>query len=204
MDPFSAQRYEESAIAGLEQAVAAQAAGSATYDKDAVLAIIRLYALYPHRLQGSVMVHALGLALKQLPTGDFHHCIHMIPDSVQSEEPVSVMVNMAALLESGAFCKFWEAAKQCRDLLNTIDGFDASIRNFILGVLKATYTRAKASYVAALLDVSEGELKAMAAAEGVQVEGDAVTFTASDAQNRVRQPDLMNMPQLAKFLTTVS
>ena len=54
-----------------------------TYDRDANLALLRLYNFEPEMVHGQTLANVLLLALMRLPEVDFSLLLHLIPSSIQ-------------------------------------------------------------------------------------------------------------------------
>merc|ERR1719399_1745895 len=100
--PEGAKRYNPDTIPDLEAAAEAQLR-SGEFDLDASLALLVLYQIFPERTDVGAVSKILRMAFAQLPRGDFDVCLHLVPASLQAEEPVASLVVLADLANNGEF-----------------------------------------------------------------------------------------------------
>ena len=160
-------RYNPDTIPELE-AAAKEQLRSGQFDLDASLALLVLYQMFPGRTDVGAVSDILRLALAQLPKGDFDVCLHLVPASLQAEEPVASLVVLADLANNGEFEELWGLvrAPATRDLLAAVPGFDSAVREFAAVSLGRTFARVKPSMLEANLGLKGGELDAFCQARG--------------------------------------
>lgn len=91
---------------------------SNTFDLDANLALLRFYQFQPTAVKPALLAKVLLKALMQLPGQDFKVCVHLVPERLQADGPVAQALNLAGLVETTEFGKFWAAcAGEAKDLV---------------------------------------------------------------------------------------
>ena len=162
-----ASRYNPDTIPELE-AAAKEQLRTGQFDLDASLALLVLYQMFPERTDVGAASDILRLALAQLPRGDFDVCLHLVPASLQAEEPIASLVVLADLANNGEFEELWglSRAPATRELLAEVPGFDAAVREFAAVSLGRTFARVKPSMLEANLGLKGGELEAFCQARG--------------------------------------
>ncbi len=124
--------------------------------------------MFPGRTDVGAVSDILRLALAQLPKGDFDVCLHLVPASLQAEEPVASLVVLADLANNGEFEELWGLvrAPATRELLAAVPGFESAVREFAAVSLGRTFARVKPSMLEANLGLKGGELEAFCQARG--------------------------------------
>ena len=153
----AADRYNPEAVPPMEQYVDQQIA-SKTFDLSTNLVLLRMYQFFPERTNSTVLVKVLVKALTQLPGNDFALRVHLVPHHFQLEEPIANPKNLAELAETMRFKDFWEAASKCRNLWESIPGFEECIRKFALHAVGLTFSRINKKRLGEILSLTGGEL----------------------------------------------
>ena len=206
------EAYVRAQVSAVASTLVASESPDVQYCFDANRTLIKLYQFFPH-LEGEVGMTitslAAFLALLQFPSTDFISLTCLIPERVQSMEPMTTLVRCAELLESCHFSDFWPEFRKLgvpeygaqpgetvvsedRKLLsNAVNGSTAStqIRENMIKMLARTYRSAPLAVVLAALDLKDAEsLMAFGSKVMVEggkspivetVEGDFVTFAAT-------------------------
>mmetsp|Transcript_1730 Transcript_1730/g.5024 ORF Transcript_1730/g.5024 Transcript_1730/m.5024 type:complete len:213 (-) Transcript_1730:1142-1780(-) len=133
-----AEKYNPNKMEELQKHVAAQVANG-SYDRDANLALLRLYNFEPEMVDGQTLANVLLLALMRLPEVDFSLLLHLIPNSSQDLPLINAVISLDRKLESFQFMQFWQEADQLREILNPIVGFYDAVRRYILHSLLNTF-----------------------------------------------------------------
>ncbi|KXS20525.1 ARM repeat-containing protein [Gonapodya prolifera JEL478] len=128
-------RYNPENIEVLERYVTTQL-NSDTYDRDANLALLKLYQFNPDPRNLEYVAAVLAKALTALPDPDFNLCLALITDDALNTHPVLQQLWEAQqLLERCSFVEFWrfvEDHAEVRDgALDACKGFDEHVRDFI-------------------------------------------------------------------------
>eukprot|EP01097_Dermamoeba_algensis_P005268 TRINITY_DN3343_c0_g1_i1.p1 TRINITY_DN3343_c0_g1~~TRINITY_DN3343_c0_g1_i1.p1 ORF type:complete len:228 (+),score=49.30 TRINITY_DN3343_c0_g1_i1:33-686(+) len=131
-----------------------------TYDLEANLAILKLYQFSPDKIKPQIVAKIVVKALMNMPNPDFLFTSSLIPEKLYNSEPISLLINLARLLESCRFTEFWTETSKVKELLSTVPGFDEAVRTFIISVLRMTYQTISKEYVGQLLNLSGAELDA--------------------------------------------
>ena len=203
-------RYDPNALEQLEPYVTAQCEGK-TYDLDANLAVLKLYQFHPECNNVPVVVRILLKALMNLPANDYFLCSCLVPQAVHELEVVASVAKLAGLLETCSFREFWKTLAPLRgDAVPEIAGFDDAIREFALKTVAITYQAVPQEHLLASLNVDAAALKALVAAKGWAVEGDAVKVPPNDDNTaNSRKPEEIDsveirQDQMTKILASIS
>jgi hypothetical protein len=127
-----------------------------TYDFEANHAILKLYQFHPEKINLTVVTNILIKALTVLPKPHFLLAICLIPESVQTTEEVSGLMQLFSYLETAQFKKFWSHIQKTPTLkqaLQSVPSFTNAIRKYMVGVLKMTYQTISKEYLASLLNL---------------------------------------------------
>lgn len=146
-----AESFKESAIAPLEAAVAAAGPSAARAGR----ALLRLYQLYPARLERERVIAALALALVELPRNDFQLALYLVPAALRGDAAVLALEECEKLLQVGRFAALWAKARDpaLAGPLAAIAGFAHGIRSFMLAVLNRMYVRIELAELGNYLDL---------------------------------------------------
>merc|ERR1712034_46657 len=167
-------RYNPENLQTLEHYVQMQAFEQ-TYNLGANLAVLKLYQFNPSLFKETVTCQILLKALMNLPHTDFILCKCLIIENHQSSEGVNKVIEFANLLEICEFKQFWNELEQSKDLIEGINGFEKSIRQFIASVLNVTYQNISKNMLIDLLGgISEEELVDFSEQYGWEVNEDTV------------------------------
>ncbi|KAJ3013923.1 Eukaryotic translation initiation factor 3 subunit K [Thoreauomyces humboldtii] len=132
-------RYNPQNIEVLEKYVDDNMANDA-YDRDACLAVLKLYQFNPTFNNSVVVCNILALALGALPDADFSLCLYMLSEEVLADSEVAKLVALHTLLQQAKFAAFWESlATDARDLVAPYIRFDDRIREYVSGTLAIAY-----------------------------------------------------------------
>jgi len=176
---IESNRYNIEILPQLENYVQYQIEKHA-YHFEANLTVLKFYQFHPEKTQKFIIGQILTKALMNLPNTDFALCMYLIPEKLHNEEPVRILSSLAHLLESAQFEAFWEEANTCRELLNTIPGFDDSVRGFIISLVSQTYGTITKTSLGELLHMHGTDLDALINARGWKQSGETVTFAGLD------------------------
>ncbi len=135
----------------------AQLAGTAPYSLDCLLAVLRLYLIFPDTSKPAIVSGSLLLALHRLPESDFSLCLHLVPERAQAEADVTHLVSLAGHLEACRFKDFWAAATAPGSCTAgaAAAGFAAAARSYIGGTLASAYRSLPSSLAAEALNFGE-------------------------------------------------
>jgi len=146
------RRYDPAIIPQLEAYVKDQLEQD-TYDVSANLALLKLYLLHPDETKVEIIEGILLKALTAFPATDFALCMYQIPEKHHAS--LKEVKDLAQLLETAKFKSFWKANL---DLLTQAKGWQQKVRNFIAGVISATYRSIRKEQLMELLDLPAEEL----------------------------------------------
>lgn len=132
---------------------------SGSYDLEANLAILKLYAIYPEESNNDVTQKVLLKAMMNYPSTDFSLCIYQIPEGKVAE--LKDVMKLATLLETAKFKQFWKEADSV-ELLKQAKGWEASVRKFVASVVSATYRAIGTAALAELLNLKENSKEMLA------------------------------------------
>ncbi|XP_067120890.1 eukaryotic translation initiation factor 3 subunit K [Centruroides vittatus] len=175
-------RYNPENLQTLHKYVEIQARENA-YDLEANLAVLKLYQFNPQKFQKHVVEQILLKALTNLPHTDFVLCKCLIDQSHFDKSNIKEIIELHDLLEMAKFKEFWEKIATMKDI-NTINGFEDSIRKFICHIINITYQRVSKSELAVLLgNVEESQLATWMSKYGWKDIGDGMVFVANQEEN---------------------
>uniref|UniRef100_A0A023FGE5 Eukaryotic translation initiation factor 3 subunit K n=1 Tax=Amblyomma cajennense TaxID=34607 RepID=A0A023FGE5_AMBCJ len=173
-------RYNPENLVRLEQYVKVQASEN-VYDLEANLAVLKLYQFNPANFNNSVVVAILLKALTNLPHTDFVLCKCLIDQEKLVDSDIKLALHLHYLLEMCDFPRFWEAVKG-KLLLQSISGFNDSIRKFVCYVVNMTYQHIDKALLSDFLDVSGAELQMWIQRNGWQDLGNGSVFVANQEE----------------------
>jgi len=212
MDPQSVDsliannRYNIEILPQLETYVKHQVQNQA-YHFEANQTILKFYQFHPEKTQKMIVGQILCKALMNLPHYDFMMSLYLLPEKLHEEEPVKTLAGLAHFLETCRFAEFWVEAKTCRELLNTIPGFDDSIRGFIIGVVTSTYQTIPKDFLAQTLNMSGTDLDALITARGWSQTADSVSFPKVDDSVKMKKMlggEAIKFEDLARILGSLT
>lgn len=157
----SVDRYNPINIPRLEEYVHLQL-DEGFYDRDANLAILKLYQFNPGVSTKSLdtTIEILIKSLTALPDPDFNLSLALLSEDVMEDETIERLIALQQLLEQHRFESFWNLIENdhgnldnqnindenghinripLRLVLQTCQDFDASIRDFVALTLSITY-----------------------------------------------------------------
>ena len=198
MTLLRSRRYDPSILPKLEEFVDYQVSHQFC-DSSTNLAVLKLYQFYPDKYNPSTVSKILIKALMNLPSTDFLCALYLIPDRKQVDEPIPVITQLQALLETGHFKDFWETSGTCADLLASVPGSIDAVREFMVSVIGRTYKSIDKSTLCELLNLdSPGVDEIIAKQKWEQSEG--VIDLPSNEENQPRPPTVdeqLNFRQVA-------
>eukprot|EP00927_Polykrikos_kofoidii_P043151 TRINITY_DN3720_c0_g3_i2.p1 TRINITY_DN3720_c0_g3~~TRINITY_DN3720_c0_g3_i2.p1 ORF type:complete len:221 (+),score=57.10 TRINITY_DN3720_c0_g3_i2:3-665(+) len=131
-----------------------------SYDIDANLALLKLFLLHPQEqskeARVEIMEKVLLKSLMAFPAADFSLCMYQIPLTYHSQ--LKEVLHLAQWLELAKFTKFWKDAESVEALKQAV-GWQTAVRNFIAGVVSATYRSIKIDQLADLLNLPSGDME---------------------------------------------
>ncbi|GFE53288.1 SAC3 GANP family protein [Babesia ovis] len=137
-------RFNIAGLAALTEYLTEQMANSDAYSLENNVAILKIYTLYPHIADPTVIQKILVQCLTQLPANDFNICIAQVPLPTQEHPVIAQVVSLHNMLQNCLFHKFWDAArKTMADNSNVtfleVPGLTDSVRRFVLDVVPLVY-----------------------------------------------------------------
>jgi translation initiation factor 3 subunit K len=186
---LQSKRYDPAILPRLEEYVDYQVS-TRFCDADTNLAVLKLYQFSPDRYNPGVVAKILIKALMALPATDFLCALYLIPERRQVDEPIPVITQLAAFLETGQFKEFWEASGACADLLASVPGSLDAVRVFMLSVIARTYKTIDKPVLAQLvhLDKDDLELSRVIASNGWKEDDKGVIVIPPNDENQPRPP----------------
>ncbi|CAA7400744.1 unnamed protein product [Spirodela intermedia] len=144
--------YNPDILPDLENYVNEQVS-SQTYSLDANLCLLRHYQFEPERMSIQIVVRILVKALMALPAPDFNLCLFLIPERVQMEEQIKMLIVLSHYLETARFHQFWDEAAKNRSILEVVPGFEQAIQAYAIHVLSLTYQKVPRPVLAEAINV---------------------------------------------------
>lgn len=175
-------RYNPENLQTLHKYVEIQARENA-YDLEANLAVLKLYQFNPQKFQKSVVEQILLKALTNLPHTDFVLCKCLIEQIYFEQSDIKEIIHLHDLLEMSKFREFWAEIKDMTKI-ETINGFEDSIRKFICHIINITYQRVSKSELSELLgNLDDNQLSVWMSKYGWKDIGDGLVFVANQEEN---------------------
>ncbi|KAI9033129.1 armadillo-type protein [Hyaloraphidium curvatum] len=153
----SVERYNPEKIPALEGYLDSQLRND-TYDRDANLALLKLYQFNPDLLNPDVAAAALVKALTALPDPDFGLCCCLLTDEVCAQTALVILTKMQQMLETASFKEFWAFLKEneeARRIVDICSNFDDRVRDFIARTLAAAYQSVSIKLVGEWLELDD-------------------------------------------------
>ncbi|KAF6256180.1 eukaryotic translation initiation factor 3k [Scenedesmus sp. NREL 46B-D3] len=202
MEVRGVERYQPEKLPVLERNLEEQAAGASSYSLDVATAAFRLYQLQPSLARRDLIARVLLRALAQMPKQDYRILIHMLPEKLVAEEPVSSVVLLAQHLEACNLQDFWAATGSCRDTISKVPGFQDAIRAYVLHSISITFQRVSMRVLADWLKLEGSALQQLLADKakaGWKVQGDVVCLPLNAFNQAVqkRTQDLISFEAVA-------
>mmetsp|Transcript_27515 Transcript_27515/g.37987 ORF Transcript_27515/g.37987 Transcript_27515/m.37987 type:complete len:207 (+) Transcript_27515:151-771(+) len=183
MEVVGADRYNPQLLPQLEKNVDHQVQ-KGTYNLDTNLCLLRLYQLYPERVDMNVLFRLLLKSLMALPSMDYELCLHLVAEKHSSEEPLKSLKLLSGALSSAKFQQFWNIYNTMKDKLESTPGFKEKCRAYIVHVLYSVYQRVPKAYLGEALAIEGMALDAFVEAQcvstGWTVDGDMLVFPANE------------------------
>ncbi|WIA43891.1 hypothetical protein OEZ86_010301 [Tetradesmus obliquus] len=202
MEVRGVDRYQPEKLAVLERNLEEQITGTAKYSLDVATAVFRLYQLQPSVARKELIARALLKALSQMPQQDYRILIHLLPERLVAEEPVSSVVLLAQHLEACNLQDFWAATGSCKDTISKVPGFQDAIRNYVLHSLSITFQRVSLRVLGDWLKLDGSALQQLLADKakaGWKVQGEVVCLPLNAFNTAVqkRKADLISFEAVA-------
>jgi len=195
------ERYNPAILPQLEAYVEEQVTGG-TYDREANLAVLKLYQFYPEKTNLATLIRILIKALMNLPHTDFTLCLYLISERTQDEKELVALKEAHDLLETAQFSEFWSRLEREDDtakLLKAIPGFVGAIQHFIVSVLTLTYQNIPTQTLMETLRLEEGQLSAFVATHADwRKEGDIIAFPRTEF-NQAKQKKIKEHIDMTKM-----
>jgi len=174
------ERYNPDNIKTLEHYVELQAREQG-YDLEANLALLKLYQFNPTYYRLDVVVQILMKALTSLPNTDFILCKCLLTQDILEDTNIKTILYLADLLEMCEFKTFWKEINNEGQLVNSIVGFEDSIRKFVCHVISITYQTIEEVVLQELLGlVDENAIKVWTDKYGWKMKDSLVSITSQE------------------------
>ncbi|KAJ3179943.1 hypothetical protein HDU85_004227 [Gaertneriomyces sp. JEL0708] len=192
-------RYNPQNIPVLEAYVESQLQ-SDFYDRDACLAVLKLYQFNPVCSNNDVICNILSLALGALPDADFNLCLYMLNEDVMGDESVDQLVQLDRLLEQARFTEFWSVLSTT-SLLTSSPHFARKIRDYISVTIAIAYQTINLARLSAYLNLEGKDLEQFVGSKGWTIAGDDVELPVGK-ENMVR-PSVVQEEVKFEMLTKI-
>jgi len=197
----SLERYEPTSIDVLEEYVRVNV-GNKSHHLEANLALVKLYQLYPKRLNLNVLELILAQALMNPKEQAFHLSLCMLPEKVCKEESIVKLTHLNDALNNAQFFEFWDKVRGSENVISNLPGFEEEIRDFIFDECSRAYKKASVPGIGAALGLSS-PLQYLEA-RGSTVQGGDVIFSTSEASEpKVASRDSILFSQLSGILSSL-
>ena len=199
------KRFEPEIIPTLEDHLRAQCEQQ-TYDKEANLALLKLYQFHPTQTKLDVVSLLLLKSLMHLPNNDYRMCTYLCSEQIFSDPTVVAIVQAASHLEKCAFRSFWaHLASSLTELIPTIAGFEEAIRTFMLDTMQCLYQSVPIAHVRESLNVNDSSLKPIIEARSWAVDGEIVKIPLNEnnqARPQTIEQGSIDAQQMVQMLRT--
>ena len=153
-----------------------------TYHKEANIALLKMYTLFPECHHNLTVCLILLKALAALPDADFVLCKSLIPHTKHKDPGIAKIFKMHQYLERCQFNEFWRFLKENEDIIKGVTGFKESILTYMRGVVQLTYKSLDRDLLSDLLCIKGKELDNTIAKEGWKLGEDGVVEVKSSAE----------------------
>ena len=120
--------YDCDEMLELEKYIDGQVNQSIDYDFDTNLYVLKMYSLYPSKVNDEVVCKILIKSLMSLPSSDFTSLVYLIPIVLDNNDKVNTVLNIGQSLEEGDFDKFWQSYTKNEKLFSKYKNFEFEIR----------------------------------------------------------------------------
>ncbi|KAI8998237.1 hypothetical protein BC832DRAFT_623328 [Gaertneriomyces semiglobifer] len=192
-------RYNPQNIPVLEAYVESQLQND-FYDRDACLAVLKLYQFNPVCSNNDVICNILSLALGALPDADFNLCLYMLNEDVMGDESIDQLVQLDRLLEQARFTEFWSVLSTT-SLLTSSPHFARKIRDYISVTIAIAYQTISLARLSAYLNLEGKDLEQFVGSKGWTIAGDDVELPIGK-ENMVR-PSVVQEEVKFEMLTKI-
>lgn len=153
----SVERYNPEKIPALEAYLDAQLKED-SYDRDANLALLKLYQFNPDLHNVDVIGAVLVKTLTAMPDPDFNLACCLLSEDICAQTPITTLTKLQELLETASFKDFWAMLREneeARRLVDVCSNFDDRVRDFIARIVAITYQAVDVALVSEWLDLDE-------------------------------------------------
>mmetsp|Transcript_28632 Transcript_28632/g.44002 ORF Transcript_28632/g.44002 Transcript_28632/m.44002 type:complete len:229 (+) Transcript_28632:113-799(+) len=197
-DLLQGDAYAADVLPKLESYLQAQMSSSSSatelYSADANRTLLKHYLFHPEKASEQKVSHVLFLSLLQFPSSDFNHLTCLIPEKLQSMEPIATLNRCMELLDACQFSTFWEVYNDSLCCYSDDDTLRSmaleskeSMGHSILKVLALTHSKAPLHVLDTSLQIDDliGILKESPIVSKINTDDNVVEFVAT-AQNTKR------------------
>ncbi|KNC99689.1 uncharacterized protein SPPG_05069 [Spizellomyces punctatus DAOM BR117] len=199
-------RYNPQNIPVLESYVEEQMERD-VYDRDACLAVLKLYQFNPTFNNIEVVTNILGLALGALPDPDFNLCLYMLNEDILTDNSVEKLIHLHHLLEQAKFQEFWaylNTTEGARDLVAKYLHFDRRIREYASVTVGIAYQAIEKERLGEYLALEGVDLDQWIAEKGWNVDKDSKLVNLPISKENQARPvivqESIKFEQLTKII----
>ena len=170
-----------------------------------LLAVLRLYLVFPETAKQPVVASCLATALQRLPDAHFSLCLHLVPEALQSDGEVSQLVQLHSSLDACSWKAAWATAASCPR--TATPAFSDALRRYVASTLAAVYRSLPADVAVEALNLARGDDAALAAwvaqQPGWALQGGVITVPRSESNEPkpVTVGEAIPFAQLVTLLT---
>ncbi|KAI8811514.1 armadillo-type protein [Cladochytrium replicatum] len=138
------ERYNHDHIPVLETYVLEQMQSN-SYDRDACLAVLKLYQFNPASVNYPIIGNVLLLCLAALPDPDFNLSLCLLSEEIIEDPAIARLVTLQQSLERCRFSEFWtqleseDTQEYLAEMLEDYPHFREAVRNFVALTVQASY-----------------------------------------------------------------
>jgi hypothetical protein len=149
-----------------------------------LLAVLRLYLVFPETAKQPVVASCLATALQRLPDSHFTLCLHLVPEALQSDAEVAQLVQLHSNLEAAAWKAAWATAASSPR--TATPAFSDAMRRYVASTVASVYRSLPADVAQEALNF-RGDDAALAAwvaqQPGWAIQGGVVTVPRTESND---------------------
>eukprot|EP01100_Stratorugosa_tubuloviscum_P003235 TRINITY_DN176_c1_g4_i1.p1 TRINITY_DN176_c1_g4~~TRINITY_DN176_c1_g4_i1.p1 ORF type:complete len:212 (-),score=80.45 TRINITY_DN176_c1_g4_i1:315-950(-) len=189
---------DSSLIENLEQIII----NSKEYSIELCTALLKLYQVYPKRINTDIIIATISKALAASPFPDFALVYAILPSYLKLSEVFQKFVELNFFLETGRFEIFWQKANAFSTVIFDFhDSFSSGIRKFITKMISITYSKINVDEMIQYLNINKEQLEILIKQNGWQISDSLITLSPQNIQENNSTKKIEEVEQLEKLLT---
>eukprot|EP00761_Pharyngomonas_kirbyi_P013286 gb/GECH01013313.1/.p1 GENE.gb/GECH01013313.1/~~gb/GECH01013313.1/.p1 ORF type:complete len:203 (+),score=40.27 gb/GECH01013313.1/:1-609(+) len=170
-------KYTENQLAEFEE----QVKNPNSYNLETNINLLKLYQVFPHKVDVTLVKSILVRAIMNLPETDFMLCSCLVSKSIRQKPEISSLFHLAQLIENADYEKIWQD-DSTKSLLESESKLANAIRSYIACVMEWTCRSISKSQVLSLLNLNDSSFSSFAQERLWTIDdaGATVTFPEND------------------------